>query len=250
MTAFLLGGCWEKIEYRGTIGETADAATTPALSNSTPNASSDPVQTATNSAAALASAAETAVTDSPAIPVSTMIATSPPAAISTKRAAWTLGSRLCLAALANDRGNASDEVRKWFGEASVMAESLDVSIVALPQRPENAGSNTPSREILGYILEQEKTIGPKLAAAYGDDHDAIFRLAVRTNLLGVLNTPGTKAVDTLSQSITDLGPRSGLPMGLWQPLLDVLHDGATSAAIRAAVTRMHEKIEQHLAAER
>ena len=65
----------------------------------------------------------------------------------------------------------------------------------------------------------------------------------------MLNTPGTKAVDTLSTSIADLGPRSGLPLALWQPLLDVLNERAASAAIRAAVQQLHERIETHLAAE-
>jgi hypothetical protein len=185
-------------------------------------------------------------TDPPAFAVST---TSPPAAIGTKRAAWLLGSRFSLAALANDRGIVPEEVAKWSEEARSMAELLNVPLAASPERPATPPSEGPSREVLGHILNQEKAIGERLAADHSEEHDAIFRLATRTNLLRVLNTPGTKAVDTLSTSIADLGPRSGLPLALWQPLLDVLNEGAASAAIRAAVQQMHERIETHLAAE-
>jgi hypothetical protein len=230
------------------MGETAESAPTPASQNDGGDAPIEQIQTATDPATA-AAPAEVPTVDPPAMPVSTTIAATPPATVNTKHAAWILGGRFSLAALANERGIAADEVPKWFDEARATADSLEVPLAALPERPLEAPSDTPSREVLGYILEQEKTIGPKLAAMYGEDHDAMFRLSVRTNLLRVLNRPGSKAVDTLSKSITELGPRSGLPSGLWQPLIGAMHDGATSAAIRAAVPQMHEKVEQHLAAE-
>ncbi|MCI0333785.1 MAG: hypothetical protein L0228_11250 [Planctomycetes bacterium] len=256
------GGCWEKIEYRGTFPETAKSSTTPAPPAAVGDAPSPQPQPAPTVGERYTAKVESNPTTPPGTPAEapptdpTATETpesatneSTPAAISTKRAAWILGSRFSLAALANDRGIAAENVPKWFDEAQTMAESLNIPLAALPERPATATPDSASREVLSYMLDQEKAIGPKLANDFGDDHDAIFRLALRTNLLRVLNTPGSKAVETLSKSITDLGPRSGLPIGLWQPLLDVLNEGATSAAIRTAVPQMHERIEQHLAAE-
>jgi hypothetical protein len=272
----LLVGCWEKIEYQGTFGTptTPDTEPSPPVAvNDVPGEQPQPAPTVGERYTAKADgdatssldagvesplpetpAAETPTpdvteTDPPAMPVSATVETdSPLAATSTKQAAWILGSRLSLAALANDRGVAPEDVPKWFDEARAMAERLNVSLADLPERP-SPPSETPTREVLGFILNEEKTIAAKLATDHGDEHDAIFRLAIRTNLLRVLNTPGSKAVATLSTSISDLGSRSMLPIELWQPLLDLLNNGATSAAIRAAVPEMHQRIDLHLAAE-
>jgi hypothetical protein len=263
----LLTGCWEKIEYRGTFPENAKSnqvAAEPTAAIEPPSQQPEPAQAARefdsakfNSPPTIPSESnietpptEVPASDPAALPVSATVgAISPPASIGTKRAAWVLGSKFSLAALANDRGAVPEDVPKWFAEAQAMAEALNIALAALPARPSTAQSDTPSREVLGYIVEQEKAIGPQLAKAHGDEHDALFRLAVRTNLLRVLNTPGSKAVETLSASITDLGPRSGLPIKFWQPLLDVLTNEAASADIRTAVPRMHANVEQHLAAQ-
>lgn len=276
-TICLLTGCWEEIEYRGPIAsdssanakltpttEVAAAPTLPAADEpqtSPPAEEPDTSKLESDSAGATAPAqvslappAEAPSTDLPTSDPPAMpepaAADAPPAPVSTKRSAWILGSRFTLAALANDRGIAPDEVPKWFDEARTIAHALSVPLADLPKPPPQSPSYSPSREVLGHILNEEKTIGPLLATNYGPDHDAIFRLAMRANLLRVLNTPGSKAVATLSNSIAELGPRTGLPSELWQPLLDTLNDAATtSAAISTAVPQTHQKIEQHLASE-
>jgi hypothetical protein len=204
----------------------------------------------------VASASETLpadgpVTDPAAIAVSTTVEpTLPPASAGTKHAAWVLGSKFCLAALANDGGAVPEDVTKWFEEAKLSAESLNVPLADLPKQPATPNAQAPSSNVLEYIVKQEKAIGDRLAADRDEQHAAIFRMAVRSNLLLMLNTPGSRAVETLSKSLAELGPRTGLPQELWQPLLDLLAQSATPAAIREAVPQMHADVEQHLAAER
>jgi hypothetical protein len=189
-------------------------------------------------------------TEPPAIAVSATVEPPLPASAGTKHAAWILGSRFSLAALANDRGIVPEDVPKWFEEARSKAELLNIPLAALPARPATPQpAGPPSREVLDYIVNQEKSIAEQLATDRGDQHAALLRMAVRSNLLLVLNTPGTKAVETLTKSLTDLGPQTGLPPELWQPLLDLLAQNATPAAVRKAVPQMHADVEQHLAAE-
>jgi hypothetical protein len=173
----------------------------------------------------------------------------PLASKTSKLAAWTLGSKFSLAALANDRGIVPESVPQWFEEARAAAQSLNVPLDDLPPRPTDASTDAPSREVLGYILNQEKAIGDRLSTDFGDDHAAIFRIAIRSNLLRVLSTPGSKPVETLATSLAELGPRSGLPKELWQPLLDRTAADSTPAAIRAAVPQMHASVEAYLTAE-
>jgi hypothetical protein len=263
----LLSGCWEKVEYRGTFQKTAKSSANgaaPSTSMEEPSQVSETTQTvgasdlahvdsppATVPTEVESPPMEVSASDSSAMPTSaTSDAASPPDSTNTKRAAWILGSWFSRAVLENDLGAARDDVAKSLAEAQAMAESLNISLATLPAPPTTQPSNTPlSREALGHIVEQEKAIGTQLAKSHGDEHDALFRLAVRTNLLRVLNAPGSKPLETLSRSITDLGPRSGLPIKFWQPLLDVLNSGAAPDGVRAAVTRMHANVEQHLATE-
>jgi hypothetical protein len=191
---------------------------------------------------------ETAAAETPAAPVSTEINTAPTLAIGhTGRAAWILGSKLSLAALANDRGIAPEDVPKWFEEAQAAAAALNVQIIPLPERAESQNSEPASKAVLGYVLDQEKTISKQLASSVGDQDAAVFQLAMRSNLLLLLNSPGSKAVETISKSVAALGPRTGLPAELWQPLLDTLAQGATPADVRTQVRQMHTDIGRHLA---
>lgn len=163
------------------------------------------------------------------------------------RAAWLLGGKLGLAALANDRGIAPEDVPKWFGEAQELASELRVTLEPLPEQPATPVTSGASEAVLRYILTQEKLIGTELHNTLGAETAALFQLALRTDLLMVLNNPGSKGVDTVLKSIAVLGPRTGLPAELWQPLLDQLANGDDPAAVRAAVRQMHNDVSRYLA---
>lgn len=281
----LLSGCWEEIEYRGSDSATeSQRAITVATANQPEEASTvvaselppgipieeSPQQVQEENAAETAlyagdveqapvddlsqvvkPPAETTVTsvEQPALaPVTNSV---DPASFQipggARRAAWQLGSKLTLAALANDRGIARDEVPKWFAEAQTMGAELNIEIAPLPARPSAPEEEAASRDVLSYILGQEKAIGTEILNEYGPADAALFQLATRTNLLLVLNEPGTKAVQTIIKSIEALGPRTDLPNDLWQPLVGLLKRGENPADVRAAVRQMHDDVSRHLA---
>jgi hypothetical protein len=171
----------------------------------------------------------------------------PDPARATRLAAWRLGSRLTLAALANDRGVAPADAAKWFAEARAAAESLGTSIGDLP---ESAGTNAVeggSRQVHDYLFQQGQRIWADLTDGQGGDHAALFEVAVRSNVLLVLYQPDSPHVDALATSIREAAPKAELPAKLWQPLLDTLADKPAAAAVRAAVRRMHADVENFLA---
>jgi hypothetical protein len=167
--------------------------------------------------------------------------------VSTRRAAWLLGSRLGLAALAHDRNIAQEETVVWLDEARTMASQLGTSINELPPRQEVDSGQPASREVLSYLLSEGKRIGGELAKNYGVDHASMFEVALKSNLLLVLNKPETQAVGHISTAIERAAPHAGLPEESWRPLLDTLAQKSPPAAVRAAVRQMHAAVDAHLA---
>lgn len=186
----------------------------------------------------------TSPTTDPAPPLATAVT---PQAASTRLAAWILGSRLSLAALANDRGIAPEEIPVWLADARKAAKVLNVAFADLPARPAaTAEGEAASRDVLRYLLEQGKSIGPQLVQSHGGDHAALFEVAMKSNLLLVLNKPGSQAVDYIAKAMTNVTPRTSVPAELWNPLLDGLVNGAAPGTIREIVRQTHTDVEQQL----
>jgi hypothetical protein len=281
----LLSGCWQEIEYRedepvaqAAADDAAQAEATPppnqtaneALAGEPPpvDAQADAPAPANDSASAglgdrYSTEAPTASLppgESPSEPTTlptpeartvsaTVESTAPTETVTTRRAAWLLGSRLGLAALAHDRDVAPEETVVWFDEARAMAGRLNTTVNDLPDRPSTAGSEPASREVLSYLLGEGKRIGGELGANYGPDHAAIFETALKSNLLLVLNKPGSTAVGHIAAALERAAPQAKLPEELWRPLLDTLENQSPPVAVRAAVREMHANVARHLAAE-
>jgi hypothetical protein len=281
----LLSGCWQEIEYREdepvadaapADATQADATTTeqavarapndeqPLAEPTDANPSPESVVEITGVGDRYAGTEETASVEPPreapaaeaaspmpeAHTVSATVESAAPAeSVSTRRAAWLLGSRLGLAALAHDRNVAPAETVVWFDEARTMAEQLNTKVNDLPDLPTTAGDEPASREVLGYLLNEGKRIGGELATNYGPDHASVFEVALKSNLLLVLNQPESSAVGHIAAAIERAAPQAKLPEELWRPLLDTLAKQSPPVAVRAAVREMHANIDRYLAAE-
>jgi len=265
----LFTGCWQEIEYRGPDPATAKSTAPPSLPVAATAEPTEPIEPAPNTAdvgdrytasgdSEPVEPAEVAVEppseppsserETEAVPISATVETEPPQpTINTRQAAWLLGSRLSLAALANDRGIAAEDVPKWFQQARSMADVLQVPLAELPAPPADSPSNGPSREVLAYLLAQGKTIGGQLTTNYGAEDAALFQMAWTSNLLLVMNQPASAPVEHVTKLVTAAAQRTQLPPNLWQTLLDTLANGSPSAAVRTAVRQMHADVESHLA---
>jgi hypothetical protein len=168
---------------------------------------------------------------------------------SSRRIAWLLGNKLSLSALANDRGGAEDETAKLFGQAQTLAEMLDVKVGDLPPSRAPTPANANFDRAIQYLFTQGQPIGRALAAKYGDDHAALFELAVKSNILLALYRPHTSMVGALSSAIEQAGGRAGLPVELWQPLMDALANNAPVDELRQTVYHMHSAVDHYLASQ-
>jgi hypothetical protein len=163
------------------------------------------------------------------------------------RAAWLLGSRMSLAALAHDRGVAAQNVPVWFADARSACTFLGTSIDELPE-PAAANDTSPvSQQAFNYLLVNGQRIGRELEKHQGLEQSAIFEIALKSNLLLLLYTPGTSAGDSIATAISKAAPLAKLPAELWQPLVDALNKHKSQQDVRTAVRTMHSDIERYLA---
>jgi hypothetical protein len=200
-------------------------------------------QAARTESASLPSDSETATVE----PVQTPPEAAESAAVTTRLDAWLLGSHLSLAALANDRGVAAENVQKWLESAKQHAVTLGVQIGDLPEAAAAGNSQSTSRQVLNFLFVQGQQIGRQLAKQHGADHAALVEVAVKSNLLRVLYTPGSAATTAVSDAIARAAPQAALPAELWQPLLDLLTAKADATEVRKAVQSFHAEVERHLA---
>ena len=184
---------------------------------------------------------------SDATPVSATADVSKPAvAINSRRAAWLLGSRLSLAALANDRGIAAKSVPIWMDDARTAAKLLGTSVADLPEPAAASDTTLASRQVIDYLVANGQRIGPELSKQYGAEQSALFEIALKSNILLLLYSPDTSAGGSVAAAISQVAPKAKLPAELWQPLVDVLNKKATQSEVRAAVRKMHVDVDQYL----
>jgi hypothetical protein len=171
----------------------------------------------------------------------------PDPTLATRRAAWQLGSKLTLAAIAHDRGLVPKDSAKWFAEARAAAQLLGTSIAELPEPAAANEGDSGSRRVHDYLFQQGQRVWRELTDRHGDDHAALFEAAVKSNVLLVLYQPGSPSVEPLAASIRDTAPKAELPLELLQPLLDTLANQSPAAEVRVAVRKLHADVERYLA---
>ncbi len=182
-----------------------------------------------------------------ATPVSATAAADQPASgLNSRRAAWLLGSRLSLAALAHDRGIAAKNVPVWFADTQAAAKLLGTTVLDLPE-PADAGDTAPaSSRVINYLVVSGQRIGPELSKRQGQEQSALFEIALKSNILLLLYSPGTSAGSSIAAAISRAAPQAKLPAELWQPLVVALNKQAPQTEVRAAVRKMHIDVEKHL----
>ena len=245
-----LAGCWDEIHYQPppSGSEVTNRATRPPTDADASNFADDV-------AASLADEpAPPQIVDATPPPVETMppdetasVAVSEANAFpKSRQAAWSLGSTLSLAAIANDRAVAEDRVAGWFETSRQQAEALGTVVADLPPRPTADQVDPEGRRAMEYLLAQGQVIGPHLAATFGDDHNALFEVALKSNLLLVRYQPQAPVAELLAAAISDASERADLPPEVVQPVLTLVEQGAPWMDVRNAVFDMHALVEQHV----
>ncbi|HVT26892.1 MAG TPA: hypothetical protein VHE81_02630 [Lacipirellulaceae bacterium] len=173
--------------------------------------------------------------------------TTPAASLNTRRAAWLLGCRLSYAALAHDRGMATDQVPGWFEEARAQAKLLGISVPDLPDPAAADDQGLASSRVIDYLLGQGKRICRELSQRYGADDAACLEVALKSSMLLLLYRPGSTEGNSISAAISRAAPQAGLPADLWQPLVDLIALQAPQADVQAAVRKLNSDVDHYLA---
>jgi hypothetical protein len=183
-----------------------------------------------------------------ATPVSATFDVAPPAVSpKVRRAIWILGSRLSLAALAHDRHMAANSIPTWLDEAHSACKVLDTTVPELPEPAPVGDTSLASRQVIDYLLAQGQRIGRELAKRYGPEQSALFEVALKSNILLLLYSPGSDATNSISAAISRAAPQARLPDVLWSPLVDRMNKKASLEDVRAAVRQMHSDVDGNLA---
>jgi hypothetical protein len=99
---------------------------------------------------------------------------------------------------------------------------------------------------MDYLFDQGQSIGRHLATQYGDDHAALFELALKSNILLVRYHPEAPVVKSLSAAISQSGERAKLPPEQYLPLLKLLDANAPVKDVRNVVFDVHAGIDRYL----
>jgi hypothetical protein len=183
-----------------------------------------------------------------ATPVSATVDVAPSAVSSkVRRAVWTLGSRLSLAALAHDRHMAANSIPTWLDEAHSACKVLGTTLPELPEPAAAGDTALASRQVIEYLLTQGQRIGRELAKRYGPEQAALFEVALKSNILLLLYSPGSDATNSISAALSHAAPQAKLPEILWSPLADRINKKASLEEVRAAVRQMHTDVDAYLA---
>jgi hypothetical protein len=243
LVACALAGCGEEIHYKPPP-PTTDTTASDFADDVAAELADEPTSAAGVSAPATTPEPTTPESTTPA-PVDPLPNAADPAR-GPRRMAWLLGSNLSLAALANDRAAAADKVADWFDKSQRLATLLGTSVTDLPARPAADQIDPHADKAMEYLFDQGQSIGQHLATQYGDDHAALFELAVKSNILLVLYQPEAPVVKSLTVAIDQAAERANLPSELWQPLIKLLDDNAPAKEVRDAVFQLHADVDRYL----
>jgi len=250
IAACALTGCWEEIHYtppQPGATQTPVAATTLQPSPTEANLPGDDAAgDFGDDVAESLSDASLPSADAAEPPAEAPTTDADAATAESRLAAWSLGSTLSLAALANDRAASEDKVVGWFSTAREQAEVLGTTVADLPPRPTADQVDLEGRRASEYLFGQGQAIGSHLAQSLGDDHAALFEVALKSNILLVQYQPEAPVSKLLAAAISQASERAQLPPELVQPVLQAVEAKATVKEVRDAVFDMHDRIGRYL----
>jgi hypothetical protein len=101
--------------------------------------------------------------------------------------------------------------------------------------------------VINYLVVNGQRIGRELSKQHGPEQSAVFEVALKSNILLLLYTPGASAGNSIAAAITRAAPQAKLSDEHWKPLIDALEKQAPQADVRTAVKKMHVDIDRYLA---
>jgi len=159
--------------------------------------------------------------------------------------AWTLGSRISLAALGYAEGASQDVVNNMIDSVRPAAQIFGSDIPPLPTKTGRWAED--SAAVLHYLLDTVgETFGSRIKAQYPGKPVLLFEIAIKSNILLLMYGPGDSTSTAIVDVIRDRAPGAGVPQELWWPVVSRVEEGASYEQVKEAVVQMHRGISRHL----
>ena len=101
--------------------------------------------------------------------------------------------------------------------------------------------------MLDYLGIQYDRIARDLSKNNQTENAALFEIALKSNFLILLYSPGNSTANAVSSAISRAAPQAKLPAELWRPLVEMLGKQAPVDDVRAGVRKMHKDVDEYLA---
>jgi hypothetical protein len=101
--------------------------------------------------------------------------------------------------------------------------------------------------VIDYLLAQGQRIGRELSKRFGPEQAALFEVALKSNILLLLYSPGSEATNSIAAAIVRAAPQAKLPDVLWSPLIDRINKKASLDDVRTAIHQMRRDVDGYLA---
>jgi hypothetical protein len=159
--------------------------------------------------------------------------------------AWALGSQLSLAiALTNANAPAASIQAAW-AKAQASATRLNLEPISLPRV--TGDRNRDAVTLLEYLLQgQGANYTNHLRATHGEDAANLYELAVKSQVLVMLYSPGDPLTSSLIERIGELCQTLSLPAERVAPLLKVVKSGQSYETVKKAVSAFHQQVADDL----
>jgi hypothetical protein len=159
----------------------------------------------------------------------------------TEGGAWLLGDNLSIAALLYNQGAPQDTVDRFLSKAKKIADIFGLEVKPFPAK---AGtSSASSADMIHYLIAGDgAALGAGLARKYNDAHGVLFEVAVKSNLLILLYSPGDDLGRSIANVIKSRLTSIHLPENLWSNLVTLVNDKGEVDTVKEAVFKMHKDI--------
>jgi hypothetical protein len=162
----------------------------------------------------------------------------------TKAATWRLGDDLSLAAMLYGQDKDPD-TNQLFSKAKKLADALGVDIKPFPAK--SSKSSSTLAEMIHYLIKGDGAlIGVALGRKYDDEHEILYEVSVKSNLLLLLYAPGDGTANTIGDLVKSRSEKIGLPSRLWVGVVTAINNGRPVDEVRDAVFKMHEDVANYL----
>ena len=159
-------------------------------------------------------------------------------AIDSNRAAWLLGSRLSLAALANDRHVAANNVPIWFEDAKTAAKLLGTTVTDLPEPAAADDTSLASQQVINYLAREWPADRSRAGEAAWPRAVGLVRSRAEVQYPAAAVHARIVGRESIAAAISRAAPQAKLPDELWKPLVERI--GQTGTAGRRAGGRAED----------